>query len=308
MSCLGKSHADAARSGTDCTHCESFSLASLCSRIAFFSESDSVPRTLLFSSSQGPVRKKQRGRGFEQPVTSELMTAQCPRASPSPQREHSPVLFTQHDQRPSAAASDMILFGVSDNELDDSLSLAASDAEELSGSVTDPALLLHLKMKEADKVPFLDAPVSSGSLFGPAVEGFAGLFTEAQKSSQAMRHFLPKRTSSSTASSCPRPAPTQQIAKPMPATPEPDLLRVGEIEGAHARHDATPSRSAKDPGPKSPWVQRLRSPLDQPGRKRRGPSLATAGPPCKQPLMCLSPPRLTLGAEESEFLFLTCPP
>ncbi len=35
----------------------------------------------------------------------------------------------------------MILFGVSDNELDDSLSLAASDAEELSGSVTDPALL-----------------------------------------------------------------------------------------------------------------------------------------------------------------------
>ncbi len=31
----------------------------------------------------------------------------------------------------------------------------------------------------------------------------------------------------------------------------PDLLRVGEIEGAHARHDATPSRSAKDPGPRS---------------------------------------------------------
>ncbi len=197
------------------------------------------------------MRKKQRGRGFEQPVTSELTTAQCPRASPSPQREHSPVLFTQHDQPPSAAASDMILFGVSDNELDDSLSLAASDAEELSGSVTDPALLRHLKMKEADKVPFLDAPVWSGSLFGPAVEGFAGLFTEAQKSSQAMGHFLPKRTSSSTASSRRRPAPTQQIAKPPPATPEPDLLRVGEMEGAHARHDATPSRSAKDPGPKS---------------------------------------------------------
>ncbi len=35
----------------------------------------------------------------------------------------------------------MILFGVSDNELDDSLSLAASDAEVLLGSVTDPALL-----------------------------------------------------------------------------------------------------------------------------------------------------------------------
>ncbi len=86
------------------------------------------------------MRKKQRGRGFERPVTNMLTLAQCPRASPSPQREHSPVLFTQHDQRPSAAASD-ISFGVSDNELDDILSLAASDAEELLGSVTDPALL-----------------------------------------------------------------------------------------------------------------------------------------------------------------------
>ncbi len=86
------------------------------------------------------MRKKQRGRGFEQPVTSELALAQCPRASLS-KREHSPVLFTQLDHRPSAAASDMISIGVSDNELDDSLSLAASEAEVLSGSVADPALL-----------------------------------------------------------------------------------------------------------------------------------------------------------------------
>ncbi len=63
-----------------------------------------------------------------------------PAASPSPQRERSPVLFTQHDQRPSTAASDMISSGASDDEMDDSLSLAASDVEELSGSVTDPAL------------------------------------------------------------------------------------------------------------------------------------------------------------------------
>ncbi len=81
--------------------------------------------------------------------------------------------------------------------------------------------LTMTEMKEADKVPFLDAPVLSGSLFGPAVEGLAERFTEAQKSSQAMQHFLPKRTSSSAASSRPRPAPTKQTAKPMPATPEP---------------------------------------------------------------------------------------
>ncbi len=38
-------------------------------------------------------------------------------------------------------------------------------------------------------VGFLNALVSSGSLFGPAVEGFAERFTEAQKLSQVMRHW-----------------------------------------------------------------------------------------------------------------------
>ncbi len=81
--------------------------------------------------------------------------------------------------------------------------------------------LMITQMKEADKVPFLDAPVSSGSLFGPALEGFVERFTEAQKSSQAIWHFLQKHTSSSVASSRPKPAPTQQTAKLTPATPEP---------------------------------------------------------------------------------------
>ncbi len=140
VSCLGKSHADAALAGSDCSHCESISLTSLRSRIAFFSESDPAPRALPFSSSQGPVRKKQRGRGSQRPVESELTPAQIPRASLSPHREVSPVLFSQPDQRPSASVSDLVSFGGSDDELaDDSMSLVASDAEELSGSVTDPA-------------------------------------------------------------------------------------------------------------------------------------------------------------------------
>ncbi len=54
VSCLGKSHVDAALAGSDCSHCESISLASLRTRIAFFSESDPAPRALPFSSSQGP--------------------------------------------------------------------------------------------------------------------------------------------------------------------------------------------------------------------------------------------------------------
>ncbi len=81
--------------------------------------------------------------------------------------------------------------------------------------------LTMTEMKEADKVSFLDAPVSLGSLFGPAVEGFAERFMEAQKSSHAMQYFLHKRTGSSSASSRPRPAPTQQTAKPTPTAPEP---------------------------------------------------------------------------------------
>ncbi len=85
----------------------------------------------------------------------------------------------------------------------------------------------------------------SGSLFGPAVEGFAERFTEAQKSSQALRHFLPKRTSSSSASSRPRPAPTQQTAKPTPTALEPRPPEDREIEGAHTQQDATLSRSSK---------------------------------------------------------------
>ncbi len=81
--------------------------------------------------------------------------------------------------------------------------------------------LTMTEMKEAEKVPFLDAPVSSGSLFVPAMEGFAERFAEAQKSSQVMLHFLPKRTSSCSASSHPKSVATQQTAKPAPTTPEP---------------------------------------------------------------------------------------
>ncbi len=83
VSCLGKSHVYAMLTGSDFSHCENISLASLRSRRAFFSESDSAPRAVPFSSSQGPVRKKQRGRGSQCPAESKL----------SPHREVYSVLF-----------------------------------------------------------------------------------------------------------------------------------------------------------------------------------------------------------------------
>ncbi len=156
--------------------------------------------------------------------------------------------------------------------------------------------LTMTEMEEADKVPFLDAPVSSGSLF----ELWRALLNASRRLRSRLRRC---DTSSLNAPALPLlpVAPdlrrlSRQLNQHQPPR-SPDLLRVGEIEGAHARHDATPSRSAKDPGPKSPWIRRLRNPPEQPGRKRRGPSLATSGQPRKQPVSCLSPPHLALGAE-----------
>ncbi len=91
------------------------SLSSLCSQLAFFSESNPAPRALLLFSSQGPTRKKQRGRGSQHSEMSELMLAVPLRTSLSPHREFSPVLFTCSDQHPSAAASNLVLFGGSND-------------------------------------------------------------------------------------------------------------------------------------------------------------------------------------------------
>ncbi len=93
------------------------------------------------------------------------------------------------------------------------------------------------EIKDADRVSFLDAPISPSGLFGPAVEGFAEHFTEAQKASQAMRHFLPKRSSPAAAQSRPKTAPTQQTAKPTPVIFAPQPARTQQ--GVHAQPDTT---------------------------------------------------------------------
>ncbi len=110
--------------------------------------------------------------------------------------------------------------------------------------------LTLMEMKEADKVSFLDAPVSANSLFGPAVEGFAERFTEAQKSSQAMRHFLLKHSSSSAAASRPKPAPIQQPAKPASATPEPRPRKELQDRGRSCSAKRYPFPKRQGPRPK----------------------------------------------------------
>ncbi len=129
-----------ALSRTVCHHCGDMSLSSLRLRLAFFSETNPAPRALPPFSSQGPERKRQQGRGFQHLEMSEFSPAVNPRTSLSLHREIYAVLFTHPDQHPSVATSDLVSFGGSnDGELDDSLSLAASDFEELAGSYNDPA-------------------------------------------------------------------------------------------------------------------------------------------------------------------------
>ncbi len=87
------------------------------------------------------------------------------------------------------------------------------------------------EMKEKDKVPFLDAPVSSNSLFGPAVEGFAERFTEAQKSSQAMNFYAMHGCSS---------LPSATDGNPHPQLPR-RLAHSGPVRGSF--------NIAQDPAP-----------------------------------------------------------
>ncbi len=105
------------------------------------------------------------------------------------------------------------------------------------------------EIKDADRVSFLDAPISPSGLFGPAVEGFTERFTEAQKASQAMRHFLPKRSSPAAAQSRPKTAPTQQTAKPIPAVSAPQPARTQQTQGRSrsARRHPLPKRQGPRP-------------------------------------------------------------
>ncbi|ROL47956.1 hypothetical protein DPX16_22328 [Anabarilius grahami] len=74
------------------------------------------------------------------------------------------------------------------------------------------------EIEDADRTAFLDSPI-----FGFTVDGFAERYIEAQKSLQAMCHFLPKRASSITASTTlSKTAPlTQQRPRPASAPVQP---------------------------------------------------------------------------------------
>ncbi len=99
-------------------------------------------RTRQGGVSRGSYEEKLKGQRISALGDEWAYTGVPTHTSLSPKREFSPILFTHPDQHPSAAASDLVSFGGSDDgEMDNSLSLVASDAEELSGSYHSPAPL-----------------------------------------------------------------------------------------------------------------------------------------------------------------------
>ncbi len=92
----------------------------------------------------GICEKKTVSRGFERAVTSELTLAQCPRASPSLQRERAFARPLHSTWSESLRCERHDLVGCEWCKLDDSLffwRLFLADKEELSGTVTDPTHL-----------------------------------------------------------------------------------------------------------------------------------------------------------------------
>ncbi|KAL0187214.1 hypothetical protein M9458_018884, partial [Cirrhinus mrigala] len=79
------------------------------------------------------------------------------------------------------------------------------------------------EMRDAEKVCFLDAPISQAGLFGETVEDFAQQFSTVKEQTEAIKYILPRRAASAS------PAPPKQ--QPPPPTraaqaPQPAVLQL----------------------------------------------------------------------------------
>ena len=131
--CLGPEHAEAALMKGGCQFCDGMPVSVLRSRLSStVTDSAHLPS----SAPHEPRRKKRRDqRRPERGEFSECTPGLSPRASPTPS---SPVLFSRSEQRPSSEAAGLVSFGASPDDVDDALSMAASESEDWSGSA-DPA-------------------------------------------------------------------------------------------------------------------------------------------------------------------------
>ena len=113
-----------------------------------------------------------------------------------------------------------------------------------SATVAERHLWLTLSdMADSERTAFLDAPLSSAGLFGSSVNEFVERFAEVQKASQAFKHFLPKRSSSSAS----RAKPAPRSSQPQPPPP------AASSQHRQQRSSRPRSRSAnRRPAPRGP--------------------------------------------------------
>lgn len=187
-----------------------------------------------------------RWRSLTHPSPAALCWPSLDRRTPQPARQH--LLYTRWRysrctrlsscrlwMRLDTTPSKCWTFKVLRSTTDLGLRATKTTAQVIGRSTASLAVIeCHLwlnltEIKDMDKAVFFDSPISFSGLFGPAVDGFAERSTAAQKSSQAIRHFLPKRSCSSV-SSRPKPAPTQQPPKDTPSATQP----VPRSEHRHA--------------------------------------------------------------------------
>ncbi|CAM4454333.1 unnamed protein product [Leuciscus chuanchicus] len=111
-------------------------------------------------------------------------------------------------------------------------------------TVTERHLWLTIsEMSESERAAFLDAPLSPAGLFGTSVKDFAERFAVVQKASQAMKHFLPKRSSSAAG----RTKPSAQSSQPQP----PPTAATSQRRQARSARPRSRS-SGRSPAPRGP--------------------------------------------------------
>ncbi|KAI2652534.1 hypothetical protein H4Q32_005770 [Labeo rohita] len=81
--------------------------------------------------------------------------------------------------------------------------------------VQERHLWLNLaEMRDAEKVRFLDAPISQAGLFGETVEEFAQQFSTVKQQTEAIKHILPRRAASGPAQPTQQPTPAPRRGRP----------------------------------------------------------------------------------------------
>ncbi|KAI2660195.1 hypothetical protein H4Q32_025915 [Labeo rohita] len=130
--------------------------------------------------------------------------------------------------------------------------------------VQERHLWLNLaEMRDAEKVRFLDAPISQAGLFGETVEEFAQQFSAVKQLTEAIKHILPRHAASAS------PALPKQQSPPAP------------------RRGRPPTRAAQAPQPAGPVARSAQRLLRTLVRLKSIPE--TGSPGKRDRLTCLGP-------------------